>query len=105
MNALLLSSVVFNVIILILLALVWKRTANTGDSAHSAQMSTRLESLDQGLSRKFTELAVQLERTRGELNHEITKQFSDGLSAVRIAVDSQLTQGRSEQAASLTQAI
>src|SRR5438270_8396168 len=77
--------------ILSLLGLIWRRISlSPASSPQSAQVSHRLETLDQGLSKKFTELAIQLEKTRGELNLEIIKQFSVGLSSVRSAVDAQL---------------
>ena len=88
-------------VMLVVLGLLWRRIgASAGSSNQFAQMQ-RLETLDQGLSKKFTELAIQLEKTRGELNLEIMKQFSEGLSSVRGAVDAQLVQGREEQALSL----
>ena len=91
------------VVIILLLGLIWRRLGTSaGPSPQSAQVSQRLETLDQGLSKKFTELAIQLEKARGELNLEIIKQFSEGLSSVRGAVDVQLVQGREEQAASLS---
>src|SRR5437764_1782252 len=93
---------ILSVVIVVLLGLIWRRMGvSAGASPQSGQVSQRLETLDQGLSKKFTELAIQLEKTRGELNLEITKQFSAGLSSVRSAVDAQLVQGREEQAASL----
>ena len=69
------------------------------------QTTQRLEALDQGLANRFTNLAVQLADTRGELRNEMTRQLAEGLAAVRAAVDAQLTSGRQEQSASLTQAI
>jgi DNA recombination protein RmuC len=68
-------------------------------------LTQRIESLDQGLAARFTTLAVQVEQTRGDLRSEMTRQLAEGLSAVRSAVDSQLTSGRQEQSASLTLAI
>jgi len=100
-NAILFVLMGLAVAILCLLVLIWRRMSVPSDwSPQSAQVSHRLETLDQGLSKKFTELAIQLEKTRGELNLEIIKQFSVGLSSVRSAVDAQLVQGREEQAAS-----
>jgi DNA recombination protein RmuC len=108
MNSLLIASALINFIVLVIVLLLWRRAGaqNAGDnSAQTAQVSQRLESLDQGLSQKFTDLSVRLEKTRGELNLELSKQLSDGLSNVRSAVESQLTKGRDEQTGSLATAI
>src|ERR1700704_1733502 len=108
MNSLLIGSAVINLIVLVFVFLLWKRTGaqNASDgSAQTAQVAQRLESLDQGLSQKFTDLSVRLEKTRGELNMELTKQLSDGLLNLRSAVESQLTKGREEQTGSLAVAI
>ena len=99
-NTLLLASLLLSVIILIYIFLLFRRNSGGGDST---QLSHRLETLDQGLSQKFTDLAVRLENTRGELNLAISNQLADGLKNVRVAVDSQLTQGRSEQSITLAQ--
>lgn len=77
----------------------------SGSNAGDAQTAQRLDALDQGLGTRFTNLAVQVEQTRGDLRAEMTRQLAEGLSAVRSAVDSQLTSGRQEQSASLTVAI
>jgi DNA recombination protein RmuC len=108
MNSLLIASALINLIVLVIVLLLWRRAGaqNSGDnSAQTAQVFQRLESLDQGLSQKFTDLSVRLEKTRGELNLELSKQLSDGLSNVRSAVESQLTKGREEQTGSLAIAI
>src|SRR5437879_5932163 len=104
MNSLLVGSAVINLIVLVIVFLLWRRGgANAGEG--SSQVAQRLESLDQGLSNKFTDLSVRLEKTIGELHPEITKQLYDGLSDVRSAVESQLTKGREEQTGSLSTAI
>ncbi|MCU1307627.1 MAG: hypothetical protein JWN45_2322, partial [Acidobacteriaceae bacterium] len=103
-NSMLVGSAVINLIVLVIVFLLWRRGgANAGEG--SSQVAQRLESLDQGLSNKFTDLSVRLEKTRGELNLELTRQLSDGLSNVRSAVESQLTKGREEQTGSLAIAI
>jgi DNA recombination protein RmuC len=90
-----------NVIALVLLFALFKRSA----AGNSDQLSSRLESLDQSMGARLTQLAVQLEQTRGGLNLELTKQLSEGLSSVRAAVETQLTEGRREQGTALTQSI
>lgn len=77
----------------------------TASGQPDAQTTQRIEALDQGLAARFTNLAVQVEQTRGDLRAEMTRQLAEGLAAVRAAVDGQLTSGRQEQSASLTQAI
>src|SRR5947209_6671861 len=104
MNSLLIGSALLNIVVLIMLVLLWKRADAQGSgntSAEVAKMAQRLESLDQALPKRFTEIAVQLEKTRGELNLELTRELSNGLLNVRSAVESQLTKGREEQMSSL----
>lgn len=88
-------------LLVVFLLLLWKNLSSNND-AGTAQ---RIESLDQGLASRFTNLAVQVEQTRGDLRAEMTRQLAEGLNAVRTAVDGQLTSGRQEQSASLTRAI
>ncbi|MEO5936156.1 MAG: DNA recombination protein RmuC [Terriglobales bacterium] len=90
-------------LLLVFVLLLWKKLSSS--SSNDAHTSQRIEALDQGLGARFTNLAVQLETTRGDLRTEMTKQLAEGLSAVRSAVDAQLSSGRQEQAASLTTAI
>jgi len=90
-----------NAVALVLLFALFKRSG-AGDSA---QLSSRLETLDQSIGARLMQLAVQLEQTRGGLNLELSKQLTEGLSAVRAAVDTQLTDGRREQGTALTQSI
>jgi len=74
-NAVFVILTVFAVAILCLLGLISRRISiPSSSSPQSAQVSQRLETLDQGLSKKFTELAIQLEKTRGELNLERAHQ-------------------------------
>lgn len=95
---------VLTLVLLIFVFLLWRRgSGNTGTA--DPLLAQRFEALDRGLDNKFTALAVQLEKTRGDLNQEMTKQLAEGLSSVRSAVDTQLTTGRQEQSASLTQGI
>jgi DNA recombination protein RmuC len=101
MDALLIGSIVINVIVLGLVFLLWKRSA---DGPGSADTGARLTALDQSLQRRFTDLAVQIEKSRGELNLDLTKELAGGLTMVRGAVEQQLTQGREEQAGSLLRA-
>jgi DNA recombination protein RmuC len=101
MDALLISSIFLNVIVLALVFLLWKRSADAGASG---DVSARLTNLDQALHKRFTDLAVHIEKSRSELNLDLTKELSGGLSAVRSAVEQQLTQGREEQAGSLLRA-
>ncbi|HUR37764.1 MAG TPA: DNA recombination protein RmuC [Terriglobales bacterium] len=81
--------------------LLWRKLSSSNDG-HAGQ---RIETLDQSLAARFTTLAVQVESTRGDLRAEMTRQLAEGLSAVRSAVDAQLSSGRQEQASSLTAAI
>jgi DNA recombination protein RmuC len=90
-------------LLLVFILLLWKKLSSSSNSdAHTSQ---RIEALDQSLVARFTHLAVQVETTRGDLRTEMTRQLAEGLSAVRGAVDAQLSNGRQEQAASLTAAI
>ncbi len=100
MDPLLIGSLLLNLIIAVSILLIWKR----GSGAGIHKVEAHLSNLDQGLTTRFTDLATRLERTRGELNLELTKELASGVIALRTAVDQQLVQGRAEQAASLGQA-
>lgn len=102
MDALLIGTLLLNLLVLILLVLIWKRSNATGATA---LMQAQLLALDQTLSARFTDLATRLERTRAELNLELTKELGSTLTGLRGAVDQQLGQGRQEQATSLSHAI
>jgi DNA recombination protein RmuC len=102
MDAIVIGLLALNVLILVALFLIWKRGPGTGDSQ---RIHAQLLTLDQGQSTRFTDLAARLERTRGELNLDLTKELGGSLIALRTAVDQQLVQGREEQAASLSRAI
>ncbi len=101
MDVLLIGSIVLNAIVLVFIFLLWKRT---GGGHSSADVTARLTVVDQSLNKRLTDLAVQIEKSRGELNLDLTKELTGGLAAVRGAVEQQLTQGRDEQAASLLRA-
>jgi DNA recombination protein RmuC len=97
MDALLIGSLLLNLVITVFILLLWKRGSGVGTHRIEAQLST----LDQGLANRFTDLAARLERTRGDLNLELSKELASGVIALRTAVDQQLVQGRAEQATSL----
>src|SRR4051812_40375957 len=97
MNAALTASLVLNLVTIIILLLLWRRGSAPGDPA----LQSRLETLDQSFTRRFTEIAVQLEKTRGELTLGISKELSATLDTLRGAVEQQLTSGREEQSHSL----
>ena len=101
MDALLIGSIVLNAIVLVFIFLLWKRTGGGGSSS---DVTARLTVFDQSLNKRLTDLAVQIEKSRGELNLDLTKELTGGLAAVRGAVEQQLTQGRDEQAGSLLRA-
>jgi DNA recombination protein RmuC len=102
MDVFLFGTLLLNLVVVLVLAVMWKRARATGDTA---VVQAQLLALDQGLAARFTDLATRLERTRGELNLELTKELASTLSVLRGAVDQQLTQGRQEQASSLAHAI
>lgn len=98
------ASLLLNAIILAVLVFLWKRTS-TGPGAEDANTSSaRLDSMEASLSSKFTGLAVQMEKNRGEFTLILTQHLSEGLAKVRGSVDSQLATGRQEQASSLNAA-
>src|SRR5437868_14904113 len=96
---LLAASILLNVAVLAVAFMLLRRAG--GGNTGSPIIEKRIESLDSALSRKFTDLAVQLEKTRGELNLGMAQQLAEGLNTVRGAVDAQLADGRSEQNAVL----
>lgn len=59
------------------------------------------EGLERSITQNSTQLAVQMEKTRGELTLAMAREMSAGLDALRAAVDRQMGQGREEQSQSL----
>jgi DNA recombination protein RmuC len=101
MDSLLVAALVFNALILILVFMIWRRS----ESSSSSKLETQLQTLDQGLATRFTDLVARVERSRGELNLELTRELANGIASLRNTVDQQLVQGRQEQSASLARAV
>jgi DNA recombination protein RmuC len=99
---LLFFSLAVNAAVLIVVLMMWRRTSSPSSSAEAQRIAQRIESLDQSLGKRFTDVAVQIESTRGSLDTAIAQKLSEGLNTVRGTVESQLAHGRDEQSATLT---
>lgn len=87
--------------------LLWRSThAIAQDYAPVLQRCVELE---QALSAKFTQanadMAARVEQVKGDLRTDLSDRLQLGLRGVQEAVDGQLTQGREEQGARLSQTV
>ena len=109
MTALLLLILVFNVAVLLLLALILRRSAQAGDpTAAVAKIGSDMLSLERGLSQSFAkataDIAQRLEQTKGDLRQEVTDRLTTGFKEIHTSVEEHLVSGRREQSAGLAEA-
>jgi DNA recombination protein RmuC len=90
-----------NAALLVLAVMIWRRSSDSSSSLDAQRLAQRLEALDQSLGKRFTDVAVQIEGTRGALDTAMAQKLSEGLNNVRGTVESQLAAGRDEQSATL----
>jgi len=95
-------SLALNAAVFLLAVLIWRRSSSSNTSADTQRIAQRLELLDQSLGKRFTDVAVQIESTRGSLDAAMAQKLSEGLNNVRGTVEAQLAHGRDEQSATLT---
>jgi DNA recombination protein RmuC len=98
---LLFVSLALNAAVLFILVLMWRRSSSSSAAADTQRIAQRLESLDQSLGKRFTDVAIQIESTRGSLDTAMAQKLSEGLNNVRGTVEAQLAHGRDEQSTTL----
>src|SRR5450755_326399 len=93
--------VVVNVVLLVLLAAVLRRTAGSSQTAEITELAQQTAMLYQSLSQKFNDatvdMATRLESTKGDLRQGVTDRLTQGFTEIRTSVEGQLAGGRREQ--------
>jgi DNA recombination protein RmuC len=108
MTPLLLLSLAFNLVVLVLLGILLRRSAPAADpSAAVAAIGNSMQSLERGMSQSFAkataDMAQRLEQTKGDLRQEVTDRLTTGFKEMRGSVVEHLADGRREQTEALTQ--
>src|SRR5512147_794733 len=108
MTALLVVILVFNVVMVVLLAMVLRRSAQAADpNAAVAKIGADMLSLERGLNQSFikstADIAQRLADTKGDLRQEVADRLTAGFKEIHAAVEQHLVNGRREQTAALTQ--
>src|SRR3989475_3408807 len=99
---------VFNVVLLVLVAGVFRRIPGSSQAAEIMELAKQSASLRESLSQRFNvataDMAMRLESTKGDLRQEVTDRLTQGFTGIRNSVEAQLTGGRREQTEDLRQA-
>jgi DNA anti-recombination protein RmuC len=100
---------VFNVAVLVLLAVLLRRAAQAGDPlAAVAKLGNDILSLERGLGQSFAksaaDMAARLEQTKGDLRQQVTDRLTTGFKEIQASVQEHLVTGRREQMAGLAEA-
>ncbi len=99
---------VFNLVLLILVAGVFRRISSSSQAAEIMELAKQSATLREALSQRFNvataDMAMRLESTKGDLRQEVTDRLTQGFTGIRNSVEAQLTGGRREQTEDLRQA-
>ena len=99
---------VFNVVLLVLVAGVFRRIPGSSQAAEIMELAKQSASLRESLSQRFNvataDMAMRLESTKGDLRQEVTDRLTQGFTGIRNSVEAQLAGGRREQTQDLRQA-
>ncbi len=99
---------VFNLVLLILVAGVFRRISSSSQAAEITELAKQSAILRESLSQRFNvataDMAMRLESTKGDLRQEVTDRLTQGFTGIRNSVEAQLTGGRREQTEDLRQA-
>jgi DNA recombination protein RmuC len=106
MTALLLLILIFNVAVLVLVALLLRRGTQAADPvAAVAKIGSDMLSLERGLGQSFAksaaDMAQRLEQTKGDLRQEVTDRLTVGFKEIHTSLEEHLAGGRREQATGL----
>jgi DNA recombination protein RmuC len=100
--------VVVNVVLLVLLAAVFRRTTGSSQTAEITDLAQQTALLHESLSQKFNDAtlanATRLESTKGDLRQAVTDRLTQGFNEIRSSVEAQLSGGRREQTHDLREA-
>ncbi len=99
---------VFNLVLLILVAGVFRRISSSSQAAEIMELAKQSATLREALSQRFNvataDMAMRLESTKGDLRQEVTDRLTQGFTGIRNSVEAQLAGGRREQTQDLRQA-
>jgi DNA recombination protein RmuC len=99
---------VVNVVLLVLLAAIFRRTTGSSQTAEITDLARQTALLHESLSQKFNDatvdMATRLESTKGDLRQGVTDRLTQGFNEIRNSVEAQLTGGRREQTQDLREA-
>jgi DNA recombination protein RmuC len=100
--------VVVNVVLLVLLVAVLRRTSGSSQTAEITDLARQTALLHESLSQQFNDatvdMATRLESTKGDLRQGVTDRLTQGFSEIRTTVEAQLSGGRREQTQDLREA-
>src|SRR6266852_6021696 len=100
--------VVVNVVLLILLTAIFRRTTGSSQTTEITGLAEQTALLQQSLSQKFADatldMATRLEGTKRDLREGVTDRLTQGFNEIRSSVEAQLSGGRREQTQDLREA-
>ena len=99
---------VFNLVLLILVAGIFRRISSSSQAAEIMELAKQSATLRESLLQRFNvataDMAMRLESTKGDLRQEVTDRLTQGFTGIRTSVEAQLAGGRREQTQDLRQA-
>src|SRR6202158_5663893 len=100
--------VVVNVVLLVLLAAIFRRTTGSSQTTEITDLAQQTARLHESLSQKFNDatldMATRQESTKGDLRQGVTDRLTQGFNEIRSSVEAQLSGGRREQTQDLREA-
>jgi len=100
--------VVVNVVLLVLLVAIFRRTTGSSQTTEITGLAEQTALLQQSLSQKFADatldMATRLEGTKRDLREGVTDRLTQGFNEIRSSVEAQLSGGRREQTQDLREA-
>src|ERR1700687_4284891 len=100
--------VVVNVVLLVLLVAIFRRTTGSSQTTEITGLAEQTALLQQSLSQKFADatldMATRLEGTKRDLREGVTDRLPQGFNEIRCSVEAQLSGGRREQTQDLREA-
>src|SRR6202022_1630050 len=100
--------VVVNVVLLVLLVAIFRRTTGSSQTPEIMDLARQTALLHESLSQKFNDatvdMATRLESTKGDLRQGVIDRLTQSFNKIRNRLEAQLTGGRREQTQDLRQA-
>jgi len=99
---------VVNVVLLVLLVAIFRRTTGSSQTPEIMDLARQTALLHESLGQKFNDatvdMATRLESTKGDLRQGVTDRLTQGFNEIRTTVEAQLSGGRREQTQDLREA-